>query len=124
MVLPPSRPLSPGAEASAGPGQSVIATSRSVSRFDEPVEQLVLRTFELLDRRDHGHLVPGHCVGVTSGFAMLLIGQRGFRHQRAEPRVVGVLGQVGQLFVGDGELTAGLAKSVGQLYETPFEQGA
>ena len=39
--------------------------------------------------------------------AVLLLGQRRLRHQRPEPGVVGLVGQVGQLLVGHGQLAAG-----------------
>ena len=71
---------------------------------DEPVEQLVLGSLELLDRRDD--LRPGCGPWRRRGAAPrgARSAERRLRHQGPKPRLVGGLGEEGQLLVDDREL--------------------
>ena len=89
---------------------------------DEPVEQLVLGPLEPLDLGQHRGAVAAHGLGVAGGLAVLVLGQRGLRHQRPQAGLVGLVGQVGQLLVGHLELAAGLAHALGGLGQAPLEQ--
>ena len=55
-----------------------------------------------------------HGVGVALGLAVLVLGQRRLGHQGPQAGVVGLLGEVAQLLVGDGQLLAELAEPVGR----------
>ena len=50
--------------------------------------------------------VAGERVGVAAGVPRLDVGQRRLGDQRAQPDVLGLLLEEGQLLVGDGELGA------------------
>lgn len=45
-------------------------------------------------------------VGVTAGLAMLLLGQWRLRHERAQASVVGLVGELDELLLGDPEVVA------------------
>jgi hypothetical protein len=88
----------------------------------ESVEQLVLRAFEFGDLFEHTGPMTTHGFGVAFGLAVIFAGERGFRDQGAEPGVVGCIGEVGQLLVGDSELLPQLAQPVGYLTKPPLDR--
>lgn len=71
---------------------------------DEPVEQVVLGEFELPDLGEEIGMVAAHGIGVALGLVVLLLRERRLGHQRSEPSFVGLLRQVGELLLGDGEI--------------------
>ena len=68
--------------------------------------------------------VPVHRVGVALGLAVLPLGERRLRHQRAQPGVVGLVGEVRELLVGDRELATELHEPFGHIGQPLFEQRA
>jgi 4-alpha-glucanotransferase len=67
--------------------------------------------------------VACHGIGVTLGLRVLLAGEGGLRHERAQPGIVGGIGQRRELLVGDGELLPQEAHALGDLEEAPLDQG-
>ena len=79
--------------------------SRYFDLCDEPVEQLVLGSLELLrSTTTTGARCARHRIGVLLGLVVLAVGERGLRHQGPQARLVGGLGEEGQLLVDDREL--------------------
>jgi hypothetical protein len=64
-----------------------------------------------------------HGVGVALGLAVLAPGEGRLRHERPEARVVGLVGEVVELLVGDAELLAQLALALGVVGESALEAG-
>ena len=63
----------------------------------ELVEHLVLGAFELGDHRDELGAVTIHGVGVALRLAVVVLGQRGLRHESPQPGVVSLVGEMGEL---------------------------
>jgi hypothetical protein len=55
---------------------------------------------------------------------VLAIRERRLGHQSPQAGLVGLVGEVRQLLVGDGELATELDESPGQLRQPPFDQRA
>lgn len=72
----------------------------------ELVEQLVLFGLEAGDRVDQVDAMTGHGARGPFGVAMLLVGERRLGDHRPDPRIIGDVGQMTELLVGDGELLA------------------
>lgn len=89
----------------------------------QPVEQLVLRLLEAGDAREQVSAMALHGVGVALRVVVLAVGQRGLRHEGAQPCVVGGLGEVRELLVGHGEVVAQLPEARGDLRETALDEG-
>lgn len=87
------------------------------------VEQVVLGRFELADA--HGDLGPmaEQCVGVTLCVLVLATRQWRFRHKRPQARVIGDIGKVGKLFLGDSKLFPQPHETLGHLAEAALEPG-
>lgn len=64
-----------------------------------------------------------HGVGVALRVVVLAVGERRLRDERAQPGVVGRLGEVRQLLVGHGQILPELAQAAGHLREAPFDDG-
>ena len=79
--------------------------------------------FEAADGVDHLGAMPKHGIRVALRVMVLAVGQRRLGHQRPEPGVVGGLGQVLQLLVGDGELLAELAQARRHLGQASLHEG-
>ena len=86
--------------------------------FLEAVEQLVLAVFERVDLELHLGSMAGHGGGMALGVTMLPIRTGGLGHQRADPRLVGLAGEVGQLLVGHAEILAETAEPPADLPES------
>src|SRR4051794_11977861 len=85
-----------------------IGTTVSVRKVSvlgrQAVEKLVLSLLELVDGGLHLRPVPAHRLGMTLCFMMLAIRDRRFGHERAQSSVIGGLGELEQLLVGDEQL--------------------
>lgn len=97
---------------------------RSGSGGDEPVEQVVLGGFQLADLGQLGVAVAAHGLGVALGLAMGLLGSGSFRDQRPEAGLVGLVGEVGELLLGNGEITRDRPQAVRYVSQTPFDESA
>ena len=82
-----------------------------------------MRLLEAGDVLEQVSAVPLHGIGVALGIVVLAVGQGGLRDQRAQPGVVGRLGEVGQLLIGHGEVVPQLAEPAGDLCEAAFDEG-
>ena len=91
---------------------------------DEAIEQVVLRLLELGDLGQKGASVPVHHLGVALGLAMLPVGKRSLRNERTQSGLVGLVGEVRELFVGDRELPTQLHQPFGHISQPLFEQRA
>lgn len=79
---------------------------------------------ELAELLEQVGVVAAHGVRVALGLAVLLLGQRGLRHERPQTGFVGLLGEVGELLLGDGDVALDRLAAVGHVSQTPFDQGA
>jgi hypothetical protein len=68
------------------------------------VEQVILGLLESGDGLCHLRPVPRHGIGVALGLVVLPVGQRGLGDQGPQASVVGLLGQLRELVVGDPQL--------------------
>ena len=85
----------------------MVSLDSGCSADVEPIEQIVLGSFEFGDGFQHGGSAPRHRVGVPLGLEVFVLGQRRLGDEGAEPCVVGGLGQRRQLLVDDRQLLAG-----------------
>lgn len=65
-----------------------------------------------------------HRVRVALRFVVLLVRQRGLRHEGTEAGLVGRPGEVGELILGHGEVFAQLAQACGDLREASLDEGS
>src|SRR5437899_669740 len=94
-----------------------------LARFrDEPVEQLVLGPFQLLDRCQHIGTVSRHCIGVLLGLVVLAVGERRLRHESPQARLVGLPSQERELLLDDREVGPGALQPVRHVRQTPFDE--
>src|SRR5690606_12033521 len=77
---------------------------------------------EALDGLDQVDAVPGHRTRRALGLAVLLVRERGLRDHRADPRVVGDVGQVRELLVGQLQLLAQGPETTTDRSEAALEQ--
>src|SRR5258706_13923796 len=70
----------------------------------QPVEQLVLAAFELVDGRGHLGSVAVHGISVLLRLVVLLVRDRCLGDERPKPGVFRGIGERVQLLVGDEEL--------------------
>jgi hypothetical protein len=103
--------------------RDVLSCGGSLGLGQQPVEQLVLRELELGDLLDDLGSMPGHGLGVALGVVVLPVGERGLRHERAEPGVVGRIGEVAQLLLGDGQLLTEVAEPSTHLRQAALHEG-
>src|SRR4051794_27122875 len=78
--------------------------SRRSGLGHQAVEQLVLGLLEPADLVDHPGPVALHRLSMALRVLVLPVGQGRLRHERPQAGVVGGLGEVAELLVGDGEL--------------------
>ena len=94
------------------------SVSDQAGSASEPVEQIVLGPLELVDLgRPRESRWRRHRVGVPLGLAVLLLGQRRLRHERPQAGLVGLLGELRELLVGDPQLLTELAQARGEVLE-------
>lgn len=101
---------------------TVGSSLRSCGLGHESVEQLVLGALETGDPLEQLGAVSLHGLGVPLGLVMLPIGQGCLRDERAQSSIVGCLGEVGQLILGDAELVAQLLEARRGLGEAAFDE--
>ncbi len=82
------------------------------------------RDFETTDLGDDLVAMTPHRVGVASGAAVFAVGERRLRHQRPQTRILGLIGEVGQLFVCDGEIAAQALQPIADLDQAAFDGGS
>ena len=87
----------------------------------ETVEQFVLLSLEPTDISDDLATVPIHRLGVTGRGSMLALGEWRLRHQGPEASLVGLIGEMGELLLGDGQLVAQIAQLRSDVDESPLE---
>lgn len=80
--------------------------------------------FELGDVVEDLGAVAAHGIGMPLGFLVLPLGQGRLGDKRAQAGVVGGLGEVGQLVLGDRQLLAQLAKAGGDLRQAALDEGS
>ena len=68
---------------------------------------------ERCDLRRKGVAVLPEAIGVAAGLAVLPLGKWGLRHECTQTRVIGFVGQLDQLFLGDGKVVAKRAIEMG-----------
>ena len=88
----------------------------------DAVEERVLLLLELADRRPQRLGVARLGVGVAAGVAGLDVGERGLRHERPQPYVLGFLLEEAQLLVGDRELGPDPLQALADVDEAPLEE--
>ena len=88
---------------------------------DESVEQLVLAELEPTDLSDHVVAVTPHGPGLPVGTTVLAFGQGRFGHQGPHTGVAGLVDQVGQLFIGPGQIGAQTAQAGADLVQAPLD---
>lgn len=66
--------------------------------------------------------MTGHGRGGPLGLTVLVIGERGLRHEGTDARVVGDVGEVGELLVRDRELLSQRPESAADHPEAAFDQ--
>lgn len=89
----------------------------------QPVEQLVLVLLEATDLVDDLGAVPLHGVGVALGVLVLALCERRLGHKGPQPGVVGRLGEVRKLLLGDGQLLAELLEARADLGQAALDEG-
>lgn len=95
---------------------------RSVGLDEQAVEELVLGLLEAGDLGAHLPAVALHRIGVTLGLAVLAPGERRLGHERAEPGLLGLVGQMGELLVGHAQLGSQRLEAVAHLDEAAFDE--
>ena len=58
--------------------------------------------------------MAAHGVGVALGLAVVVVGERGLGHEGAQARVVGGIGEVGELLGTDRQLAPQLPQPLGR----------
>ena len=105
-------------------GQAVLAVMVwSGGGRDQAVEQLVLGGFELAHLGGQRVAVSAHGVGVTLGLMVILLGEGRLRDEGPQAGFVGVVGEVGELFLGHRKLDANGLQALRCVSQTPFDQG-
>lgn len=97
---------------------------RSDSGGDEPVEQVVLGCFQLAHLGQQVIAVTTHRFGMALGLVVFLFGQRCLGNQSPQAGLIGLIGEVRKLLVGNGKLTRDGLHAVGNVSKTPFDEGA
>lgn len=85
---------------------------------DQPVEQFVLKHFELLQFGTHGVLLAEHRIGMSLGFATILVSQRGLGNQRPDPCLFGFLGDLRELLLANPGFFAQAPKTDGDIAQS------
>ena len=89
---------------------------------EHPVEQVVLGALQIGNLGQHLAAVTSHGVGVALGLTLVLPGERGLRHQRTQPGIVGDVVEHRQLLIGHGEILPKLGETGGDLAQPTFEE--
>ena len=63
-----------------------------------------------------------HRVDVLSGFTQLAVGARGLGNQRADPSVIGVVGEMAELLVDDAQFFVEMFESAAHFNEPPLDE--
>ena len=98
--------------------------TRSSAASGHLVEQFVLASFERTDLVDDLVAMATHGVGMTRSAAVLAIGERCLRDEGTQACVVGLVGEVRELFVGDGQIVAQHLETVADLDQATFDGGS
>jgi hypothetical protein len=88
--------------------------------INQPIEQFVLRRFELGNGCSELTPTPFDHFDVTTGRAVGLSRQRGFRHERLQSGVIGLMQQLYPLLIKNSELLAETLETRADLTESPF----
>jgi hypothetical protein len=89
----------------------------------EPVEQFVLLLLKTSDIGDDFIAMATHRVGMTSGDPVLALGEWRLRDQRSKPSVIGLIGEMSELFVDNGQFVAKVPKLRTDLNEPLLQHG-
>jgi drug/metabolite transporter (DMT)-like permease len=87
----------------------------------EPVEQLVLGGLEAGQGLEHLLTVALHRIGMALSVVVLPVRHRGLGHERSQAGLVGELGQVRELLIGDVQLLAEPPQPIGHLTEASLD---
>ncbi len=92
------QPLESGGPTKYGPCVDGIGSADGVV---ESVEQFILLFLKPPNIGNHLIAVTFHRLGVTSSSPMLPLGERGLGNEGSEASIVGLVGEMGQLLVGN-----------------------
>lgn len=97
---------------------------RSDSGGDEPVKQVVLRHFQLAHLSEQLIAMTTHCLGMTLGLVVFLLGEGRLRDQGPKAGLIGIVSKMGKLFLRNAKITIDRLEAVRNVAKTPFDQGA
>lgn len=112
------QPLESGGPTKYGPCSDGTGSADGVV---ESVEQVVLLLLKPTNIGNHLASVTFHRLGVTSSDAMLPFSERGLGNERSEASIVGLVGEMGQLLVGNCQFVTQVAQLDIDFREPPLQ---
>lgn len=112
------QPLESGGPTKYGPSSDRTGSADGVV---ESVEQIILLLLKPPNIGNHLVAVTFHGLGVTSSGAMLPFGEWSLGNERPEASIVGLVGEMGQLLVGNRQFMTQVAQQDTDLGKPPLQ---